>query len=97
AHGDAVARARLAIDVGDDVLGAARTVDVDVAGPARGVDDRFDLLQLAVHEGEVVAVDLDDDLAADPRDGLLDTVLDRLAEVEVDAGALDLRAHLLEE
>ena len=59
---------------------------------------RFDLLQLALHEAEVVAVDLHDHLPADAGDRLFDAVLDRLAEVEVDAGPIpSARAHRLDD
>ncbi len=54
----------------------------------------LDLGELLVHQVEVVAVDLDDDLPTDAGDGLLDTVFDGLAEIVLDARAgLELGAH----
>src|SRR4029079_3694892 len=82
----AVTRRRLAVDVGHDVLRVAGPVDLHVARAARAAQDPLDLVQLAVHQVQIVAVDLHDDLAANPRDGLLDAVFDRLAEVVDDAG-----------
>ena len=64
----AVAGARLAVDVGDDVLRAARPVDLDVARSARRAQDAVDLGQLLVHEVQILAVDLHDHLAADAGD-----------------------------
>src|SRR6185437_15061955 len=76
----------VAIDVGDDVLRAPGAVDLDVAGALRAHEDVLDLLELLLHEAEILAVDLDDDLPADAGDGLLHPILDRLAEVVLHAG-----------
>ena len=88
AHLQPVARGRVAIDVGDDVLRAARRGrSRRRARRASTSRMRFDLLELLVHEVEILAVDLDDDLPADAGDRLLDAVLDGLAEVVDDARA----------
>ena len=97
-HAHAVTGARLAVDVGDDVLRAARPVDLDVARAARRAQDPIDLGQLLVHEVEILAVDLHHHLAADARDRLLDAILDRLAEVVDDAGPpLEPGAHQVDD
>src|SRR6185295_5416710 len=94
AHRDPVARGRLAIDVGDHVLGGAGAVDLHVARAAGRVQDLLHLLQLVVHQVQILAIYLDHDLAADARDGFFDAILDRLAEVVDHARPLlELSAH----
>ena len=82
---DAVARQSHAIGRDDDLGLSPDAGRLDVRGAADSLDHRRDLGRLRFQDVEVAAADLDDDLALEARQRLLDVVLDHLREIGRDA------------
>ena len=90
-QGQAVAGDGIAIELDVELREACRLLDLDVGCARNGVQDRRDLLRRRAHCVEIVAVELDRDVAAHAGDQFVEPQLDRLADLE---GVADERFEL---
>ena len=86
ADAEPVAGQRLTVELDGEDRQARDLLDLDVAGAPDAADRGLDLLRRALQDVEVVAEDLDADVAAHAGDQLVDAQLDRLGDFVGAAG-----------